>query len=174
MAGLEEEAEAAAARRCALELRLREVVKVAEGARVGGGEEERGARLGKLEAELAEVQGAEEAAERASQEAVRRLTLLEAQLERAEAKLEGAQAGRSKLEEEVVAVRRTLEVLTKDPVEEEKKERWAAREEELRQRSREGEARAEAAARAVLVLQGEVGGQLCLFLRFNEPSTILF
>ena len=114
-----------------------------------------------LEQQLREVKEEEEDAERRMQESTSGLVLLQSDLTRAELRLEGGRVRLAKVEAEVHDARDALKALKfsrddDEGLEMERREKLA----ELEAESRESEAKAEEAERAVLALQTQVFTEL--------------
>ena len=114
-----------------------------------------------LEQQLREVKEEEEDAERRMQESTSGLVLLQSDLTKAELRLEGGRVQLAKVEAEVNDARDALKALKfsrddDEGLEMERREKLA----ELEAESRESEAKAEEAERAVLALQTQVFTEL--------------
>ena len=159
---LKVEEETSARQLAPLRERLQEGLNFLEKERMKLKEEEKVEDLeDNLEQQLREVKEEEEDAERRMQESTSGLVLLQSDLTRAELRLEGGRVRLAKVEAEVNDARDALKALKfsrddDEGLEMERREKLA----ELEAESRESEAKAEEAERAVLALQTQVFTEL--------------
>ena len=167
---LEVEEETSASQLAPLRKRLQEVLKSLEKERMKLEEEKVEDLEDNLEKQLREVKEEEEDAERRMQESTSGLVLLQSDLTRAELRWEEGRGRLAKLEAEVHNASNALKALKfsrddDEGLEMERREKLA----ELEAESRESEAKAEEAERAVLALQTQVFTELlrCSFHRLG-------
>ena len=164
---LEVEEEASARQLAPLRERLQEGLKFLEKEKMKVKEEKMEDLEDNLEKQLREVKVEEEDAERRMQESASGLVLLQSDLYRAELRLEEGRVRFAKVEAEVHNARIALKALKfsrddNEGLEMERREKLA----ELEAESRESEAKAEEAERAVLALQTQVYTELFRFIKF--------
>ena len=161
---LEVEKETSASQLAPLRKRLEEVLKSLEKEKLKLKEEKVEDLEDDLEKQLREVKEEEEVVGRRMQESTSGILLLQADLAKAELRLELGRVRLAKLEAEVKNARNALKAMKfsredDEGLEMERRQKLA----ELEAESRESEAKAEAAERAVLALQTQVYSVQCSF-----------
>lgn len=161
---LEVEEETSASQLAPLRKRLEEVLKSLEKEKLKLKEEKVEDLEDDLEKQLREVKEEEEVVGRRMQESTSGILLLQADLAKAELRLELGRVRLAKLEAEVKNARNALKAMKfsredDEGLEMERRQKLA----ELEAESRESEAKAEAAERAVLALQTQVYSVQCSF-----------
>ena len=161
---LEVEEETSASQLAPLRKRLEEVLKSLEKEKLKLKEEKVEDLEDDLEKQLREGKGEEEVVGRRMQESTSGILLLQADLAKAELRLELGRVRLAKLEAEVKNARNALKAMKfsredDEGLEMERRQKLA----ELEAESRESEAKAEAAERAVLALQTQVYSVQCSF-----------
>ena len=161
---LEVEEETSASQLAPLRKRLEEVLKSLEKEKLKLKEEKVEDLVDDLEKQLREVKEEEEVVGRRMQESTSGILLLQADLAKAELRLELGRVRLAKLEAEVKNARNALKAMKfsredDEGLEMERRQKLA----ELEAESRESEAKAEAAERAVLAVQTQVYSVPCSF-----------
>ena len=161
---LEVEEETSASQLAPLRKRLEEVLKSLEKEKLKLKEEKVEDLEDDLEKQLREVKEEEEVVGRRMQESTSGILLLQADLAKAELRLELGRVRLAKVEAEVKNARNALKAMKfsredDEGLEMERRQKLA----ELEAESRESEAKAEAAERAVLALQTQVYSVQCSF-----------
>ena len=161
---LEVEEETSASQLAPLRKRLEEVLKSLEKEKLKLKEEKVEDLEDDLEKQLREVKEEEEVVGRRMQESTSGILLLQADLAKAELRLELGRVRLAKLEAEVKNARNALKAMKfsredDEGLEMERRQKLA----ELEAESRESEAKAEAAERAVLAVQTQVYSVQCSF-----------
>ena len=161
---LEVEEETSASQLAPLRKRLEEVLKSLEKEKLKLKEEKVEDLEDDLEKQLREVKEEEEVVGRRMQESTSGILLLQADLAKAELRLELGRVRLAKLEAEVKNARNALKAMKfsredDEGLEMERRQKLA----ELEAESRESEAKAEAAERAVLAVQTQVFSVQCSF-----------